>query len=44
MGSPVAQTGKQLASDPNNDPILTGVCSQIQDQSKTAFTPYGCVF
>lgn len=35
---------KQLASDPNNNLILTGVCNQIQEQSKAAFTPYGCAF
>jgi hypothetical protein len=35
---------KQLASDPNNSLILTGVCNQIQEQSKAAFTPYGCAF
>ena len=35
---------KQLAADPNNNMILTGICNQMQQQSKASFTPYGCAF
>ena len=35
---------KKLAADPNNNMILTGICNQMQEQSKASFTPYGCAF
>jgi hypothetical protein len=35
---------KKLAADPNNNMILTGICNQMQQQSKASFTPYGCAF
>jgi hypothetical protein len=35
---------KKLAADPNNNMILTGVCNQMQEQTKASLTPYGCAF
>jgi hypothetical protein len=38
------QEWSQMAKDPNNKMILTGVCNQMQEQTKTSFTPLGCEF
>jgi hypothetical protein len=35
---------KKLAADPNNNMILTGICNQMQAQSKASLSPFGCAF
>ena len=38
------QEWSAAAQDANNKLILTGVCNQMQEQSKATFEPLGCAF